>query len=62
LIYTKEEASILVNRWIIDLPADTKQEIHSIMLYNSLARCDYIPGISDADVLAIIEKRDFIKK
>ena len=58
MIYNKEEASKLVNRWILNLPADIKLEIHSIMLYNSLARCDYIPGISDADVLAILEKEE----
>jgi len=60
LIYTKEEASMLVNKWILNSPATIKQEIHSIMLYNSLARCDYIPGISDADVLAIVEKEEII--
>jgi hypothetical protein len=49
---------MLIKRWILNLPANCKQEIHSIMLYNSLARCDYIPGISDADVLAIIENEE----
>jgi len=61
LIYTKEEALMQIKRWILNLPADLKLEIHSIMLYNSLARCDYIPEISDADVLAIVEKAEALE-
>jgi len=55
MTYTKEEALLLVRRCVHNLPAGVKQDVHSFMLYNSLARCDYIPGISDADVLAILK-------